>query len=86
MEQSEQNDKEKFLYPYASYHGQVNPENLILNANLQEFAQKVANITALETSGKISPNEAYMNIKVLWEQLKNIKKTLNVDDEPPTQS
>lgn len=86
MEQSDQDDKERLLYPHASYHGQVKPENLVFNANLQEFAQKVGYITALQTGGKISPNEAYMNIKVLWKQLKNSKKTLYVGDEPPTQS
>ena len=86
MEQSDQDDKERLLYPHASYHGQVKLENLVFNANLQEFAQKVGYITALETSGKLSPFEAYKKIKVLWQQLKKSKKMLYVGDQPPTQS
>ena len=83
MEQSDQDDKERFLYPHASYHGQVKPENLVFNANLQEFAHKVGYITALETSGKLSPLEAYKQIKELWKQLESSKKTLNIASDPP---
>ena len=32
--------------------GQVKPENLLFNANLQEFAQRVMVIANLETAGK----------------------------------
>ena len=52
-------DKNSFLYPRRRYHGQVKPENLVFNANLQEFAQRVSYICNLETSGKLSPEEAY---------------------------
>jgi len=44
MEQSDHNDKERLLYPHATYHGQVKPENLVFNANLQEFSHKVGYI------------------------------------------
>jgi hypothetical protein len=64
-----------------SYRGQVNPQNLAFNANLQEFAQQVGYITALETSGKLTPVEAYNEIKELWEQLKSSKKSLNISDD-----
>ncbi|MDF5718792.1 MAG: hypothetical protein PUP93_34245 [Rhizonema sp. NSF051] len=74
-------DKDEFLYPRSRYYGQVKPENLIFNANLQEFAQKVGYITSLETSGKISPQEAYSQVKLLWKQLKQSKKELNISDE-----
>ena len=80
MEQSPR-DKDEFLYPRSRYYGQVKPENLIFNANLQEFAQKVGYITSLETSGKISSQEAYSQIKLLWKQLKHSKKELNIGDE-----
>ena len=80
MEQSPR-DKDEFLYPRSRYYGQVKPENLIFNANLQEFAQKVGYITSLETSGKISSQEAYSQIKLLWKQLKQSKKELNIGDE-----
>jgi hypothetical protein len=90
MEKSNQENKDSFLYPRSRYYGQVRPENLIFNANLQEFAQKVGYITNLETSGKLSPQEAYKRIRVLWKQLKHSKKQLKIgtqeskiDDEPP---
>jgi len=31
-----------FIYPRSRYYGQVKPENLVFNANLQEFAQRVS--------------------------------------------
>ncbi len=76
-------DKDEFLYPRSRYYGQVKPENLVFNANLQEFAQRVGYITNLETSGKLSPEEAYIQIKALWEQLKRSKKGLGIGAERP---
>ncbi len=75
-------DKDDFLYPRSRYYGQVNPENLVFNANLQEFAQKTSYICNLETSGKITPEEAYEQIKGLWKQLKRTKKQLRIGEEP----
>lgn len=59
---------------------------MIFNANLQEFAHKVGYIANLETSGKLSPEEAYKRIKTLWKQLKRSKKKLQItkEVEPPT--
>lgn len=82
MEQPNQADKDKFLYPRASYHGQVKPENLVFNANLQEFAHRVSYITNLETSGKLSPEVAYSQIKALWKQLKRSRKELLISSKP----
>ena len=78
-----QGDKDKFLYPRSRYYGQVKPENLVFNANLQEFATKVSYITCLETSGKLCPDEAYKQMKALWKQLKRSKKELGIGNEPP---
>lgn len=75
-------DKERFLYPKANYRGDFSPENLVFNANLQEFAQKVVFICNLETNGKISSQEAYHEIKQLWKKLKQSKKQLKINDEP----
>lgn len=72
------NDRSDFLYPRSRYHGQFNPENLIFNANLQEFAQRINYICALETGGKLPPEEAYKQIKGLWKQLKRSKKQLGI--------
>ncbi|MEA5563964.1 hypothetical protein [Anabaena sp. UHCC 0399] len=84
MAYSNESDKDKFLHPHGRYYGQVKPENLVFNANLQEFTQKVGYITSLETSGKLSPQDAYQQIKALWKQLKHSKKELEIGQEPPT--
>lgn len=69
---------DNFLHPRNSYHGKVKPENLVFNANLQEFAQKVSYICNLETAGKIETEEAYHKIKALWKTLKTSKKELGI--------
>lgn len=78
MTQPNQLDKNSFLYPRSCYHGQVKPENVVFNANLQEFAQRVSYISSLETGGKLSPEESYKQIKALWKQLKRSKKALGI--------
>jgi isopropylmalate/homocitrate/citramalate synthase len=75
-------NKDDFLYPRSRYYGQVKPENLVFNANFQEFAQRVSIICSLETSGKISPEEAYDQVKALWKQLKRAKKQLKIGGNP----
>ena len=72
------NSSSDFLYPHNRYHGKVKPENLVFNANLQEFAQRVGYITNLETSGKLSTEEAYEQVKALWKQLKQSKESLGI--------
>ena len=74
------NRKQKydFLYPHSSYRGKVKPEYLVFNSNLQEFAQRISYICNLETGGKLSPEEAYKQIKSLWKQLKRSKKELGI--------
>ena len=79
MTKQSDDGKNNFLYPKGSYRGEITPNNpnkLVFNANLQEFAQKVSYICALETNGKISTKEAYDRIKELWHQLKTSKKQL----------
>lgn len=75
-------EKSNFLYPRSPYHGKVQPENLVFNANLQEFAQKISYICNLETSGKIPPEDAYKQIKALWKDLKKSKKELQIGKRP----
>lgn len=75
-------DHSDFLYPRSRYYGKVQPENLVFNANLQEFAQRISYICNLETAGKIRPEEAYEQIKDLWHQLKQTKKELGVGQNP----
>lgn len=75
-------EKEQFLYPLSSYQGKFTPEQLIFNANLQEFAQRVSILCALETGGKIEPEQTYHEIKQLWKALRNSKRNL-LDQERP---
>jgi hypothetical protein len=67
-----------FLYPRSPYDGQFQPEYLVFNANLQEFSQRVSYICSLQTSGRLSPEEAYKQIQSLWKQFKRTKKDLEV--------
>jgi hypothetical protein len=83
MEQSNPNDKDKLLYPRSRYYGEFKPEDLLFNANLQEFAHKVSYIAGLQTSGKLSPSEAYKDIESLWEKLKHSKQSLEITSESP---
>lgn len=74
-------DKENFLYPHYPYRGDVKPENMVFNANLQEFAQRVNYICNLETAGKMDPEKAYQEIKELWQQLKSSRKSLGIGEQ-----
>lgn len=76
-----QRDKENFIFPQTSYRGEFTPENLVFNANLQEFAQKVSYVCNLETNGKISSQDAYKQIKNLWKELKNSMQNLGLNDK-----
>ncbi len=78
MVQPNQKDKDSYIYPRSRYYGEVKPENLIFNANLQEFAQKVGYVANLETGGKLSPEEAYNRIQMLWKELKHSKQELKI--------
>lgn len=81
MADSIQIDKQNFLYRHYKYLGQVKPENLVFNANLQEFAQRVSFICNLETGGKLSPQESYQQIESLWQQLTQSYKALKVGED-----
>ncbi|HEY9640413.1 MAG TPA: hypothetical protein V6C57_08015 [Coleofasciculaceae cyanobacterium] len=76
-------DKDAFLYPRSNYRGNFTAPNLVFNANLQEFAQRITILCGLETGGKISPEQAYQEIKKLYKQLKQSKKALGIGAEPP---
>ncbi|MBW4516253.1 MAG: hypothetical protein KME11_13645 [Timaviella obliquedivisa GSE-PSE-MK23-08B] len=67
-----------FFSPCSRYYGEIKPQNLAFNANLQEFANRVTLICGLETNGKMTPEEAYRDIALLWNQLKRSKKELGI--------
>lgn len=79
----DQQSKNKFFHPIGRYYGEFTPENLAFNANLQEFAQRVSIVCALEAGGKIPPGKAYDEIKDLWHQLKQSKHNLLDSPKPP---
>lgn len=79
----DQISKNNFLYPRHRYHGAFTPEYLAFNANLQEFSQRVSYISALETGGKISPEQAYEQVRCLWKQLKQSKKAMKLGSNQP---
>lgn len=86
MADSAQMSKNSFLYPQSRYYGRFTPEDLTFNANLQEFAQSVSYLSALETAGKLSSEEAYKRIKGLWKQLKQSKKALGIGKNLPQET
>lgn len=69
---------DNFLCPRSRYHGEFSPQQLAFNANLQEFAQRIGYISGLQTGGKLSPDEAYNQVKSLYKQLKRSKKGLEI--------
>jgi hypothetical protein len=80
MVEKQDDEKNKFLYPIGKYYGEFKPENLAFNANLQEFAQRVSYLCALESNGKISSQDAYEEIKNFWQQLERSRQLLLNDD------
>lgn len=71
-----------FFYPRSRYYGEVKPENLVFNANLQEFAQRVSYLCNLETAGKLPSEVAYEQIKQLWKQLQQTHEELGIGKNP----
>lgn len=81
MQKHNEGNKDSFLYPRTRYYGSLKPENLVFNANLQEFAQKISYIVNLQTGGKLSSEVAYARIEILWKQLELSKKELGISTE-----
>lgn len=71
-----------FITPRHSYRGRVNPESLVFNANLQEFSAQVGYIACLSTSGKLSAEEAHLQLQQLWQKLDRSKHQLGVGENP----
>lgn len=64
--------REEFMYPKSRYYGDSFPNGILLNANLQEFAQKVNYIVGLHSNGKLSNEQACSEIETLWQTFKKI--------------
>lgn len=50
--------KDEFISPRYPYWGEVKPQNLVFDANLQEFSHKVSLICSLETGGQDYPRRS----------------------------
>ncbi len=72
---------QEFLYPRHSYSGSFTPANLVFDANLQEFSQRVGYISNLTRNGKLTPAEAYGQIRQHWKTLKRSRKALGIAPE-----
>jgi len=72
-----------FLLPHNSYRGVSRPDNLVFNANLQEFSQRVNFISCLGSNGKMTPTEAFEQIQVLWKELEQVEQGLDIRTRPP---
>lgn len=83
MTDSTESSKDQFMHAIGRYRGKFTPQQLAFNSNLQEFASRVSLICGLETGGKISTDDAYGQIKDLWNQLKQSKKELLDQTLPP---
>lgn len=75
---------DSFLYQNSSYYGQLKPENLLFNRNLQEFTQKANFICCLQTGGKLSTEDSFKQLKSLWKELKQSKKMLGIGQKLST--
>jgi hypothetical protein len=73
-------NQSNLLCAFARYHGEFTPANLVFNANLQEFSQKVSFIVALETGGKLSALAAYEQIEALRDVLLQSKQQLGISN------
>jgi hypothetical protein len=75
-------NRTEFLHAKSRYRGAIKPENLVFNANLQEFSQRIRFISGLETNGKITPEEAFHQVRSLWKQLEHSHKELGIGEHP----
>jgi hypothetical protein len=61
----------------SSYHGEDwSPQRLAFHQNLMAFAERVGLVVGLQSNGKIPQDQAYLEIRSIWEDLKNSKRNL----------
>ena len=72
---------QNFINPYGTYHGRFSPAKMILNANLQEFANKVQILAGLNSNGKLSCEQVYEQLKSLSSQLLSTYEDLRENED-----
>jgi hypothetical protein len=60
-------NKFDFFCPRARYKGEPVLEHRDFNFHFQYFANRVSLLCGLQTGGKISPSDAYLQLNQLWE-------------------
>jgi hypothetical protein len=85
MDDYDQTAKNNFLYEQYRYLGEFTPQNFLFNANLQEFSQRVCYLCNLQTLGKLSSQECYAKIELLWQQLTQSFQELGIDQKDVNQ-
>ena len=62
---------------HSGYRGNNwSPERLLFHQNLESFAERVGLIVGLQANGKLSQDQAYDQIRVIWKELKDSKGNL----------
>ena len=65
------------LEGFSHYRGDDwSPERVVFHQNLEQFADRVGLIVALQGNGKISQEAAYDEIKQLWKLLRGSRTSL----------
>ncbi|MFM7676052.1 MAG: hypothetical protein ACKO5F_10815 [Synechococcus sp.] len=62
--------------------GNWSPERLMFHQNLESFAERVGLIVGLQSNGKISQEDAYAEIRRIWNDLRDSKKNLLQNQDP----
>ena len=65
------------LEPHSAYRGSDwTPERLMFHQNLESFAERVGLVVGLQSNGKMSQEQAYDEIRRIWNDLKESKNIL----------
>ena len=63
--------------PHSAYRGSDwPPERLMFHQNLESFAERVGLVVGLQSNGKMSQEQAYDEIRRIWNDLKESKNIL----------
>ena len=70
-----------FSAAYQSYQGEFSWQNLLFNANLQEFSQQISRISCLLIQNKISQTEAMKALDCLYDDFSNSVNLLEIQPD-----
>jgi hypothetical protein len=65
-----------FIFSRNEFRGEDRADYVRFDQELQAFAQRTAMIASLETSGKISPVEAYRRVEFMFYRLKRSRRQI----------